>query len=244
MRDPRFLPSGRRLDGSNKGVPHTFFRLTPGERSVRSSRRFFLSRQLRAAAFGALIGAGLAAGFTTAHAQEFLVCTSHRNNPSHPSPSTARWANDGRGILHAFAGDDLKAFFGFTPRIDIVERDTPNAFALHPNRIAISSALLELIDSTSEFAFIIAHELGHLREGGSRSVDTFAPIEPHSDNRISHELAADVYAMRLLDSSGFDPRAGITLLDKLGAASRRAGAAPEVVYPSLQRRIVAMAHTR
>jgi predicted Zn-dependent protease len=151
-----------------------------------------------------------------------------------------QWLRDAQDIFHAFAGDDLSAYFGFTPRLHLVERAAPNAFAVTPSSIVVSSGLMEITGSSSEFAFIIAHELGHLlveREGGTH---TLAPHGTGVDEQLADELAADAFALRLLKSRGFDPTAGSAVLQKIMAATRSSGGVPEAIFPGLEARIMAM----
>jgi hypothetical protein len=183
---------------------------------------------------------------TPAAAQQFLACShTEAGTPAiGAGPATIpneRWLHDSREILHAFAGDDLTAYFGFRPRIHITNQASPNAFAVRPDSIVVSSALLHIIDSTSEFAFVIAHELGHLVLDRKDSIHSFAPLEATAHDPVAHEVAADTYAIELLQSAGFDPSAGRALLTKIGGATVRAGVSMATVFPSIPARLSAMA---
>jgi len=182
-----------------------------------------------------------------AAAQQFLAC-SHATGGAlsagsiHTRTANDRWLQDGREILHAFAGDDLFAYFGFRPRIHITSQASPNAFAVKPDSIVVSTALLDLIDSTSEFAFVIAHELGHLVLDRRESIQTLAPLDTAVTVAVAQEVAADSYALELLRSAGFDPTAGRALLSKIGGLTGQSGVPVASVFPSIPARLSAMAN--
>jgi predicted Zn-dependent protease len=173
-------------------------------------------------------------------AQQFLACDRAGVAGNSKVSAHQEWLRDAQNLLHAFAGDDLNAYFGFKPQLQLVEHRAPNAFALRPGSIVVSSGLMELTGSSSEFAFIIAHELGHLLAERGDHAHTLAPIQAREADTMAAELAADAFAMRLLRSRGFDPTAGIEVLRKIEAATRRSGASPEALYPTIESRIVAM----
>lgn len=185
----------------------------------------------------------------TAHAQTFLACGRPPTTSGTDSMGTAgllaeSWVNDGREILHAFAGDDLAAYFGFQPRLHVVQRAIPNAFAVQPDSIVISTGLLDLLNSTSEFAFVIAHELGHLVLAGREAVHPLAPLDAALEDAVAHEIVADAYALDLLESRGFDPGAGPALLAKIGSVAAQSGISVNHVFPSIPARLTAMTDGR
>jgi len=173
-------------------------------------------------------------------AQQFLVCDKPTALHSRDGGSKSAFIRDAHDIFHAFAGDDVTAYFGFKPRLHLVERSTPNAFAIGPDSIVVSSGLLDITDSSSEFAFIIAHELGHLLSERGNHTHALAPTQLGMDERFADELTADAFALRLLSSRGFDTSAGVTVLSKIVAATRSAGGSPDALFPSIEARILAM----
>lgn len=174
-------------------------------------------------------------------AQSFLLCERSKSDSQLENGAHPQWVYDSQGILHAFAGDDLKAYFGFHPRIEVIDRKLPNAFALTPGHIVVSAGLLELTSSSSEFAFVLAHELGHLLLQRGEDVHTFANLQPEVDHRLAAEFAADAYAMRLLKNRGFDSTAGVAVLRRIADTAQSAGASSTALFPSIEARIVAMA---
>ena len=62
--------------------------------------------------------------------------------------------------------DRLAAHWPDSPypfRISVLEESTPNALAFPGGLIGVTSGLLEGVESENEFAFVLAHELGHFR---------------------------------------------------------------------------------
>lgn len=111
-----------------------------------------------------------------------------------------------RATMHALAGDDLKAFLGFTPAIEVVDLPIANAMARKPNRITLTTGLLKLLRDRDELAFVLAHELGHLKEGGDDALG----------GEISeHEVSADMFAVGLLRQAGLEQSAGSSALRRV-----------------------------
>jgi Zn-dependent protease with chaperone function len=48
-------------------------------------------------------------------------------------------------------------------KLQLIESDDPNAFAIPGGTIAVTRGLLNLLDEDIEFAFVIGHEIGHFR---------------------------------------------------------------------------------
>lgn len=136
-------------------------------------------------------------------------------------------------VIRDLVGDDPRAVLGISPRIGIFKSPTPNAFALAPNTIVLSSGLMEIINTESELAYVLSHELAHLiLKHSSSTKHTPQALAPNSLNsQIQHEVEADLYAFQLLASTRYH---GITaarnLLLKLEAASQRS-------FPSIAARL-------
>lgn len=145
------------------------------------------------------------------------------------------WEDYWRKILHQLAGDDVTASLGVIPVLSIHTAPRPNAYSISPNKVVVSSALLDLVETSSEFAFVLAHELAHvvLHHASHESTDGPEPM-------IRREIEADAYAMKLLREGGFDPSAGLSVLSKLREFGRENGALLEHSYPSLSVRFKAL----
>ncbi len=111
-------------------------------------------------------------------------------------------ATEIESFLHKIAGDDLKDYFGFTPHIEIIQNASENAFAVGPNRIILTSALLKRLENYPDLCFVIAHEISHLILGHSTQFSsTLLPQEIYS-LRLENELKADKKALELMLSAG------------------------------------------
>lgn len=182
----------------------------------------------------------------TAAAEEFLNC-----RQSEPQPAERTIPNDrsaltqrAKQILHAFAGDDISAYFGLTPAILLVPDRAPNAYATPVNDIVISRGLLQVVESDAELGFVLAHELGHIMlhhnapasepqlalTGTSRATQEF----------VARELQADAFAVRLLSQAGFEPRVALQLLSRLESFEAGNGVSLGRSYPSLDVRVRAL----
>jgi predicted Zn-dependent protease len=73
--------------------------------------------------------------------------------------------------------------------------------------IVLSRGMLERTANEAECAFLLAHELAHLR------LDHRAPR--NAAERLPLELAADAWAASRLRDVGIDPAAGVALLKRL-----------------------------
>jgi hypothetical protein len=105
------------------------------------------------------------------------------------------------------------------PKIVIDDSQSINAFSIGADTVQISLGMSELMcDSTSELAFVLAHELGHLiqLQTGDRSHDP------------NIEFDADIKATILLLMSGYDPYAGTGALAKLKMATGVSGLIPQI----------------
>jgi predicted Zn-dependent protease len=76
---------------------------------------------------------------------------------SEPDPRASRV----QVLLDRLAGHWPENPYAF--RVDVLEQQEPNAFALPGGWIAVTSGLLEQVESENELALVLGHELGHFR---------------------------------------------------------------------------------
>jgi len=146
----------------------------------------------------------------------------------------------------------------------LADRKTVNAFALPGGQVFITEALLGLLEREDELAGVLGHEVGHVLARhsaerlakqqltqsligavavGSGSYDT-AQLAQLAGSLINmkygreDELEADSLGLRLSREAGYDPRAMISVMQKLEKASG-GGRQPEFAstHPSPANRI-------
>jgi predicted Zn-dependent protease len=127
----------------------------------------------------------------------------------------------------------------------LADRKTVNAFALPGGQVFITEALMSLLGREDELAGVLGHEVGHVLARhsaerlakeqltqnligavavGSGSYDT-AQLAQLAGSLINmkygreDELEADTLGLRLMRESGYDPRAMISVMQKLEKAS-------------------------
>ncbi|MCB0333333.1 MAG: M48 family metalloprotease [Bdellovibrionales bacterium] len=152
----------------------------------------------------------------------------------HPSEAPV-WTLAANRILHTIAGDDTVAFFGFSPEIQIVSNPLPHAFVTSKGELTFSSGILGLVESSSEFAFLLAHEAAHGMLGHAGHAENQSP-----DQLLAHEIAADAIALRLLSEAGYEQRAAVGLLRKLQDYGKEYGTSLGSFRPSLEHRRLAL----
>jgi predicted Zn-dependent protease len=124
-----------------------------------------------------------------------------------------------------------------------------NAFAIPGGYVYISSALLNILSSDDQVAFVLAHEVGHIAARhsikrlqaalganllllGSTQVESsgnLAPIQGlslilstvFSGYSQEDELLADSLAVEYTRKAGFDPAAGIDVMELLDAENKK-----------------------
>ena len=149
--------------------------------------------------------------------------------------------------------------------VNVITSDQVNAFCMPGGKIAVFTGLINRLRATdSELAVVIGHEVAHaLREHSREQVSQSAAADAvigigaaifgldgaadvagaAYDSLIatrfsrSHETEADRIGLELAARAGFDPRAGVTLWQKMLSAS--SGSPPEFLstHPSGQNRI-------
>lgn len=95
-----------------------------------------------------------------------------------------------------------------TAELTLRDSQTVNAFAHDRDTVVITRALIQQTKSSSEIAFVMAHELAHLALGH----DTHAGVRG--------ELEADALALKVVVALGFDPCSGSSVLERLGSPAK------------------------
>jgi len=143
-----------------------------------------------------------------------------------------------QGVLHQLMGDDIKAFTGFMPSIEIKKDVFPNAFARGETTIVLTTGLLRQIASEDELAFVLAHEIAHLmKHSGQSSEHTLFPQRSKLKSALELEYEADVFAVQLLKRAGFSPLAGAGILERNGHFGSEFGSPLFATHPSLLARL-------
>lgn len=158
---------------------------------------------------------------------------------THPSVSLGP-----RAVLSMLVGDDSAAFLGFTPKIKQIQNIEPNAFAVSSqSQIVISAGLLRLIRDPNELAFVVAHELGHLALHGHPGKASLLGQE-NQQSEAQREIDADMYAVALLNSAGFDSRAGAAFIRRIMNTPSPRNWVLGDIYPTLKIRLENLRRTR
>lgn len=124
-----------------------------------------------------------------------------------------------------------------TPRILVLDTETPLALSPTPGLLVLSKGMLLLLPTEAEAFFIIAHEIGHAELGHHRSSSTDIPSKSSSFIR-ELELAADTYALKHLLSAGYPLTAAVTALQRADVAATNGATQDGRIsdYPSLNER--------
>lgn len=130
----------------------------------------------------------------------------------------------------------------FSYRFSVLDTRRKNAVSLANGHVFVTRGLMELLDRDDEVAAVLAHELGHVNHrhlmarlerrektltqrvllGGILGLIPVAGEKMAYlviDQAYDHdqELEADAESVRYLRLAGYDPRAAVRLLTKLGA---------------------------
>jgi predicted Zn-dependent protease len=152
---------------------------------------------------------------------------------------------------------------GWKWEVNVINSPTINAFCMPGGKIVVFTGILEKLKMTDdEVALVMGHEIAHaLREHsraraakttitnvGAMAVSVFVGGSAGQLAQVGGDLLgrrfsrgdeteADLVGMELAARAGYDPRAGVTLWEKMGAASK--GAPPQWLstHPSSTTRI-------
>lgn len=89
-------------------------------------------------------------------------------------------------------------------KVIILASEKPIAFTPGGEYILLSKGLLRVLDNEAEFAFVLAHELGHLQYAHHQR----AKEGDNGDERRELEFEADIFALKALKISGYALSAG------------------------------------
>lgn len=113
----------------------------------------------------------------------------------------------------------------------VVRNLSPNAFAVGNGRFVVTDGLFALVQSESELAAVLAHEighdlLGHFCRDGSTTTEKFpvGSLVQHFD--LAAEVDADAFAVGLLGRAGFRSGAMASVLHCLADRARGAHRGP------------------
>jgi len=95
-------------------------------------------------------------------------------------------------ILERLTGDDSEAYLGFIPGLDVRNSDFANAYAVQSQqKVILTSRLVSALSDSSQLAFVIGHELGHI-------------VLHHPQKTTEREeIEADRFGLKLLREAGF-----------------------------------------
>ena len=152
--------------------------------------------------------------------------------------SPIRWARDQGGILHdqrQQRADSALAMLTLPSgvssiHVHVLDTGSVGAYAWPDAQIFVTRGLVDLLPQP-ELAAAIAHEAGHLLDGGHLG----APLSLHGRNSDPDaEIRADAIGVRLLSQRGIETHTMSAMLKKVAEA-----AAPGC-RPSIRRRISAL----
>jgi predicted Zn-dependent protease len=124
---------------------------------------------------------------------------------------------------------------GYTIRI--LSTNQPAAFSPGAKVILLSRGLVRLLNSESQVAFVIAHELSHYHLGHVEEASHIGS-EQSSEWRKDLEIAADQKALTLLVRGGYETTEAVAALQTVYKHVQ--GSNEKAIYPSLVERITAI----
>lgn len=208
-------------------------------------RRFFiLGAEILFAVLGLYVLLGLAAGLLAPRLPVSLEkkmgeALSHRFGDKALPGGSARMQGLLNELVPGLSAEDRRLDY----RVDVVENGQANALALPGGRIVVFSGLLEKAPKDAELSFVLAHELGHFSArdhlkamGRGLVAMMIAALLSGSDGGIglvmdgvggvengfsrSQELAADMFAVRLLHRRLGTTEGATGLLRRLASEGR------------------------
>jgi predicted Zn-dependent protease len=146
-----------------------------------------------------------------------------------PDPAVAKWLDEIGGLLAAQVRPGRRVFVFRSLLVP-----EPNAFALPGGYVFVTRSLLRLCQSRhDDLAFVLGHEIGHIVKGhvaerlvaGSVLRTAVSVLRLPASALVTkllqsgyaqdQELEADAEAVRLSGRAGFDPMAGVRLMEQL-----------------------------
>lgn len=109
---------------------------------------------------------------------------------------------------------------GEIPKHILVVQNQKIDACVYPNRIVvITSGLSLLLDSEDELAFVLAHEVSHLKEEKGKE-ENFEKTQPQAlsgeyHHGLKRELEADRRGIHFMKKAGYDPSAAVSILRKM-----------------------------
>lgn len=151
------------------------------------------------------------------------------------------WKQECNQVVHGLTGDDSIAFLGFNPNLKVLHHPLPHASVTKSGDITVTTGMLNLVKNDSEFAFLLAHELGHVVLFHHKQEKSLALMGTSTNpTLLEHEMQADQFALSLLHDSGYDPASGALLLTRLSEFGKEKGVAMSEIYPGLLDRVAAV----
>ena len=156
-----------------------------------------------------------------------------------PDHQSSMYAHD---VVMTLVGSSHFAENYRTPVVVVLDDDgLINAFAAPGNFVFVSTGMLNFVDSEDELAFVLAHEIAHIElDHGlnaikkKQSADLFKDFAGNkfeglgdlldiAENGFSADLEgeADTRGAEIAASAGYDPQAGVAVIDKLEALQGR-----------------------
>lgn len=145
------------------------------------------------------------------------------------------WESIGQEIIHELVIRTDSSILYSYPSIEVLNSYAMTAFATDKNKVLISSGLLNELDSFSEFAFVIAHEISHLVLGHNHIHAKLSLQE-----QLEHEIEADELAFKLIEASHFKSSAGSKLLNRIAHKDLEKMGQIANIYPTLLKRVKAL----
>lgn len=111
----------------------------------------------------------------------------------------------------------LEPFTGLSPKIVLSDEKALNAHVMPDRTVVITRGLIAACSSDDEIAFVIAHEIGHIK---AKDYYTITPGLKSDDSASQlHEINADINAVFFTEKAGFNPNASLSILKRLSTGS-------------------------
>ncbi len=106
---------------------------------------------------------------------------------------------------------------GIAIRIKILPYQDIESYIYPDGVIVFTEGMLKVVHNDDEFAFILAHEVSHLKQKGIKDEIPFGFLSeaPFFPNWLKIEIAADIFAVQLMAKAGYSPDAALTVFSRL-----------------------------